>query len=249
MLDLKEPSRVESAAGQQDRQREFEKIEDIPPRYRNHPRFDELSRDPAHKGDRPGKILREAMSALEAEMSGKVKGPVTREKTGYVDFYDGDGYPFDVKTPLSPSKDEDWPFSAYQTADKILEQLAKPHKNKFTDEEQPVAVLLDTTYMKEEDRKELWRELRRMTKENRSVLKRIFEVNVQLDPEQKQKETPKKNHFIPKPRKKAKGNGDILKRAFETGAQQKPEQKPKETPKKGRFTPEQMAILAKGWSR
>ncbi|MBO4644099.1 MAG: hypothetical protein J5716_05785 [Alphaproteobacteria bacterium] len=191
MLDLPEPSRVNSAAGQQDKHRYIKKIEDVPARYREHPRFDELSRDPAHKGDRPEKVLREAMSALEAEMSGKVAGPVTRGDTGYIDFYDGEGYPFDVKTPLSPSPGDNWQFSPYQVADTILDQLKKDHKNKLTGEEQPVAVLLDTTYMKEEDRIEMWRELRKMTKENRGILKRIFEVNVQLDPE------PKKNRLSP----------------------------------------------------
>jgi len=193
MLDLPEPSRVEAAAGQQDRQSELQKIDDIPARYRNHPRFEELSNDPAHHGDKPGKVLREAMSALEAEMSGKVKGPVTRGDTGYIDFYDGEGYPFDVKTPLSPVPGDKWEFSAYQVADTILEQLDKTHKNKFTKKEEPVAVLLDTTYIRQEDRIELWRELRRMTKENRGILKRVFEVNVQLDPEQKNNDKPKKS--------------------------------------------------------
>ncbi|MBR1945750.1 MAG: hypothetical protein IJ846_05635 [Alphaproteobacteria bacterium] len=198
MLDLPEPSRVDEAAGQQDKQAHLQKIEDIPARYRNHPRFEELSQDPAHKGDTPGKVLREAMSALEAEMSGKVKGPVTRGDDGYIDFYDGEGYPFDVKTPLSPVAKDKWEFSPYQVADKVLEQLDQTHKNKFTDEEQPVAVLLDTTYMSQKDRIEMWRELRRMTKENRGILKRIFEVNVKLDPEQKNKEAPNKKALSPK---------------------------------------------------
>ena len=182
MLELPDPSRVDAAAGQQDRQAELRKIDSIPARYRNHPRFEEMTDDPAHHGDKPGKVLREAMSALEAEMSGKVKAPVSRGDTTYIDFYDGEGYPFDVKTPLSPTAGDKWEFNAYGVADTILNQLHKTHPNKFTKEKQPVAVLLDTTYMKPEDLLALRHELRKRTKENRSILKRVFEVNVQLDP-------------------------------------------------------------------
>lgn len=182
MQDLPEPSRVDAAAGQQNRQTELRKVENIPARYRNHPRFEEMTNDPAHHGDKPGKVLREAMSALEAEMSGKVKGPVSRGDTSWIDFYDGDGYPFDIKTPLSPTDGDKWEFNAYGVADTVLEQLGKTHPNKFTKEKQPVAVLLDTTYMKPEDLLALRHELRKKTKENRSILKRVFEVNVRLDP-------------------------------------------------------------------
>lgn len=189
MLDLPEPSRVEAAAGQQERQSELRKVENIPARYRNHPRFEELTDDPAHHGDKTGKVLREAMSALEAEMSGKIKGPVSRGDTSWIDFYDGEGYPFDVKTPLSPTTGDKWEFNAYGVADTILDQLHKTHPNKFTQERQPVAVLLDTTYMKQEDLSALQHELRKKTKENRSILKRVFEVNVQLDPPVKEAES------------------------------------------------------------
>lgn len=181
MKELPEPSRVENAGQQQDRLLEFQTVNDIPARYRNHPRFNELINDPAHSGDYPRKVLCEAMSALEAEMSGKVKGPVTRGDTSYIDFYDGDGYPFDVKTPPSPKPGDKWEFSAYSVADTILEQLDKTHPNKFTKKEDPVAVLLDTTFMTNRDLLELRRELRRRTKEDRSILKRVFEVNVKLD--------------------------------------------------------------------
>ncbi|MBR4127797.1 MAG: hypothetical protein IKR09_09520 [Alphaproteobacteria bacterium] len=193
MLELPDPSRVDAAAGQQDRQAELRKMENIPARYRNHPRFEELTNDPAHQGDKPGKVLREAMSALEAEMSGKVKSPVSRGDTSWIDFYDGEGYPFDVKTPLSPTIGDKWEFNAYGVADTILNQLHKTHPNKFTHEKQPVAVLLDTTYMKPEDLLALRHELRKKTKENRSILKRVFEVNVQLDPPTLDNEKPKAN--------------------------------------------------------
>ena len=148
--------------------------------------------DPAHKGDHPRKVLCEAMSVLEAEMSGKIKGPASRGDTSYIDFYDAEGYPFDVKTPPSPKPGDKWEFNASKVADTILEQLNKTHPNKFTRKEEPVAVLLDTTFMTNNDLTELRRELRRQTKENRSILNRVFEVNVKLDKPRK-KENKNKN--------------------------------------------------------
>ena len=197
MKDLPEPSRVENAGQQQDKLLDFQTINDIPARYRNHPRFNELINDPAHNGDYPRKVLCEAMSALEAELSGKIKGPVTRSDTAYIDFYDGDGYPFDVKTPPSPKPGDKWEFSAYSVADTILEQLDKTHPNKFTKKEEPVAVLLDTTFMTNRDLLELRRELRRRTKEDRSVLKRVFEVNVKLDSAREQTKDSGKKSLSP----------------------------------------------------
>lgn len=181
MEELLPPSRVEAAAGKQSRQAEIRTIEDVPARYRNYPGFDRLTVDAAHGASKTGKIIREAMAAAEADLSGAVKGPVTRPDSPYIDFYDGDGYPFDVKTPLSPVPGDKWEFNPYSNAETILSQLDKDHPNKFTGEKEPVAVLLDTTYMAPEDRDNLWRELRRQTKENRSILKRIYEVNVRLD--------------------------------------------------------------------
>lgn len=182
MQDLYSPSRVENAGEQQDKQSKIRKISDVPARYTSYPGFEDLVMcDPAHYGKAEPKTIREAMSAIEADLKGYVKGPVSRPEDSYIDFYDGDGNPFDVKTPLSPVKGEKWQFSAVQNAETILDQLDITHKNKITGEEQPVAVLLDTTYMSSEDRKSLWHELMKKTKEDRSVLKRIFEVNVQLD--------------------------------------------------------------------
>lgn len=184
MLDLPKPSRVDNAAGLQDRQAGIKTLDDVPARYRNYPDFEALTIDPAHNGNQIGKIIREAMAAAEADLSGILKGPVSRPDSPYIDFYDGEGYPFDVKTPLSPTKNDRWEFNPYQNAETILKQLDKDHNNKFTGKREPVAVLLDTTYMKPEDRQALWHELRKKTKENRAILKRIFEVNVKLDKEQ-----------------------------------------------------------------
>ena len=41
MLDLPEPSRVNAAGGQQNRQAGIKTLDDVPPRYRNYPNFDD----------------------------------------------------------------------------------------------------------------------------------------------------------------------------------------------------------------
>lgn len=179
MKDLMPPSRVENAGDEPEAQASLRTLADVPARYRNYPGFERLAVDPAHE-DRPiPKTIREAMSAVEAELSGAVKGPVTRSDTAYIDFYDGDGYPFDVKTPLSPSGKDKWEFDSAGNAETILAQLDKVHKIKGSTEQAPVAVLLDTTYLSAEDHHALWHQLRKKTKEDRSLLKRIYEVNVE----------------------------------------------------------------------
>ncbi len=197
MLDLPEPSRVNAAGGQQNRQAGIKTLDDVPPRYRNYPNFDDLTNDPAHGGNKIGKVIREAMAAAEADLSGAVKGPVSRSDSPYVDFFDGEGYPFDIKTPLSPTEKDKWAFNPFGNAATILNQLNKTHPNKQTGKNEPVAVLLDTTYMTARDRDDLWRELRKQTKENRSLLKRIFEVNVKLDDTVQKNKTTSKKQFSP----------------------------------------------------
>lgn len=190
MQDLPEPSRVETAGGQQSRQAEIRTLNDVPARYRNYPNFDELTNDPAHHGNKIGKIIREAMAIAEADMSHKIKGPATRSDSPYIDFYDGEGYPFDVKTPLSPKPGDKWEFDPAGNAETILNQLDKDHPNKQTGIKEPVAVLLDTTYMAPQDLVNLQRELRKRTKENRGILKRVFEINVRLDDERTESRAP-----------------------------------------------------------
>lgn len=187
MKEMMPPSRVESAAGKQDLQSSLRALADVPDRYRNYPDFMKLTIDPAHENKPIPKTIREAMSAVEADLSGIIKGPVTRSDSPYIDFFDANGHPYDVKTPLSPTAREKWEFDYVTNAETILKQLDKDHPNKKTGENAPVAVLLDTTYMTPEDHQNLWRELRRQTKEDRSILKRIYEVNVQLDDRQPQR--------------------------------------------------------------
>lgn len=171
---------AENAAGMQEYQSKIRTLDDVPARYRNHPNFGALTSDPAHGGHPEPKVIREAMSAIQAETDGKIKAPVSRPTEGYIDFYDGDGHPIDVKTPLSPTKTDKWEFDAPRNAETILRQLDKDYPNKLTGANEPVRVLLDTTYMTSSDYAALCHELNKRTKEDRSVLNNIVTVNVDL---------------------------------------------------------------------
>ncbi len=172
--------RAGNAAGMQDYQAKIRTLDDVPARYRNLPNFEALTNDPAHGGHPEPKIIREAMSAAQAELDGRLKAPVSRPTEGYIDFYDGEGHPIDVKTPLSPCKTDKWEFDAPRNAETILRQLDKDYPNKLTGENEPVRVLLDTTYMKPADYAALRHELNKRTKEDRSILNNIVEVSVDL---------------------------------------------------------------------
>lgn len=169
-----------NAAGMQEYQSKIRTLDDVPARYRNHPDFAALTNDPAHGGHPEPKVIREALSAIQAEANGALKAPVSRPTEGYIDFYDGDGHPVDVKTPLSPCKADKWEFDAARNAETILRQLDKDYPNKLTGESEPVRVLLDTTYMKPADYAALRHELNKRTKDDRSVLNNIVTVNVDL---------------------------------------------------------------------
>ena len=180
MQDSFRPSRAESAAGMQEYPSKIRTPDDVPARYRNFPNFESLMNDPAHGGHPEPKVIREAMSAAQAVMDGTLKGPVSRPSESYIDFYDGDGHPIDVKTPLSPCKADKWEFDASHNAETILSQLDKDYPNKLTGENEPVRVLLDTTYMKPADYAALRHELNKRTKEDRSILNNVMTVNVDL---------------------------------------------------------------------
>ena len=81
---------------------------------------------------------------------------------------------------MSPTKTDKWEFDAPRNAETILRQLDKDYPNKLTGENEPVRVLLDTTYMTSSDYAALRHELNKRTKEDRSVLNNIVTVNVDL---------------------------------------------------------------------
>lgn len=184
MEELLPASRVEHPAQAQARYASINKPEDAPKRYREHPSFNDLVKDPAHHDKPNGKTVREAMSIIESELSHAVTGPVRRPEADnpYIDFYDGEGHPFDVKTPVSTSYDQNrGPFMPWVVSNSVTSQLAKTCHNALTGEQEPVCVLLDTSYLNQEDYEAMWRQLRMDTKDNPELLARVYEVNVQLD--------------------------------------------------------------------
>lgn len=187
MKDMIPPKRVAAPGEMQEMQKGLRTLDDVPARYRSYPGFDVLAVDPAH-GDRPEpKTVREAVSVVEAVFRGALKPPVTRGDDAYIDFYDGGGHPVDVKTPLSPSKSDKWQFDPQSNAETILKQLDVTHKNKLTGKEEPVTVLLDSTYLSREDHAALWHKLRKLTKSDRSRLNGITEVCARLPQPRKEK--------------------------------------------------------------
>ena len=95
-----------------------------------------------------------------------------------IEFYDGDGVPYDVKTPPSPSPGESWTFNARRVGDSILEQIQKTAPNKVTGKNEPVRVILDSSYMNETDHQALWDYLKANATEDE--LSRIIELNTRL---------------------------------------------------------------------
>ena len=184
MEELLPATRVDGPAEGQEIYSSIRKPEDAPKRYREHPLFDALVKDPAHNDKPNGKTVREAMSIIEAELSHAVVGPVSRpeENNPYIDFYDGEGHPFDVKTPVSSSFVQNrGPFEPWKISHAVLDQLEKHNHNALTGEKELVCVLLDTSYLTKEDYAAMWRQLRMETKDNPGLLERVYEVNVQLD--------------------------------------------------------------------
>ena len=119
----------------------------------------------------------EAMAGLEAERQGLLKPPIERGPRE-IEFYDGEGVPYDVKAPPSPSLGESWPFEAEISGDAILEQIRETAPNKVTGAEQTVRVILDSSYMNEPDHKVLWDYLE--AKATNEELSRIMELNTRL---------------------------------------------------------------------
>lgn len=184
MEELLPASRVDGPAEGQEKYSLINKPEDAPKRYREHPLFDALIKDPAHNNKPNGKTIREAMSIIEAELSHAVTGPVSRPEADnpYIDFYDGEGHPFDVKTPVSSSFVQNrGPFMPWKISASVLGQLDKHSSNALTGEQEQVCVLLDTSYLTKEDYAAMWGQLRADTKDNPELLARVYEVNVQLD--------------------------------------------------------------------
>jgi hypothetical protein len=149
---------------------------DAPKEYQSDPeRLEELSKDPAKGGvpDKYGKSTREAMAGLAAERKKLVKPPVKRGPPE-VDFFDGDGIPWDVKTPISPPAGAKWTFTQAESWNSVVDQLKKKWPNANTGTNQPVRVLLDVSYLNKQDHELLWQQLKKRC--NAEELSRIVEI-------------------------------------------------------------------------
>ena len=120
--------RVAQPGGQPDKYNSFTDNTQVPDKYKNDPRFNDLATDPDQGYQvKPGSRA-EAVAGLEAEAQGLVPGPIKRGPEG-TEFYDAQGRPWDVKAPPSPPSGVKWKFNskkAGQSIKKELSQKAKP---------------------------------------------------------------------------------------------------------------------------
>jgi len=136
-----------------------------------------LAKDPGQPNI-TSKSRQEAMAGLEAESQGVLKGPIERGPT-QIEFYDGDGIPWDVKAPRSPSGSDRWSYRNAQAGDSIINELRKnPVSNKKTNIPEKRRVILDISYMK----KNHYQALKKYLNQNltKDELNRIVEVVVDL---------------------------------------------------------------------
>lgn len=110
----------------------------------------ELSKDPAHGGEYSHRGMIEVLAAIKAYKEGKIKTPITRGPVGQIDFYDGLGIAWDVKTPVSPLSGEHWVFNVDQVGKSILEQINVLYTDISSKRLKYVRVLLDISYLSDE---------------------------------------------------------------------------------------------------
>jgi hypothetical protein len=178
------PSRVSAPGGRADKYRAYSAKELVPDKYRNDPRFDDLSRDPAHQGvnEISAASRGEAMAGLEAESQGLIEGPIERGPKE-IEFYDKNGDPWDVKAPPSAKPGQRDFFDAEVSGNSIKKELTEKGNppgtfpNKYTGLPVKKRIILDSSYMNEKDYDALWKWLN----ENLSGddLKRIVEINTE----------------------------------------------------------------------
>lgn len=154
----------------------------VPAHYRNDPRFRSLATDPAHVGITDAKMRQEAMAGLEAEHQKLVPGPISRGPKE-IEFYDGNGSPWDVKTPPSPTPGAKRLFNVKEVSNSIHKELfgkgtptsTGMFPNAITRVLEPKRIILDSSYMNAADHAALWQELNQTL--TPADLNRIVEVN------------------------------------------------------------------------
>jgi hypothetical protein len=180
--------RVVEPGGQPDKLKTFKDNTQVPDKYKNDPRFNDLATDPDQGFQVKPNTRAEAMAGLEAESQGLVPGPIKRGPTG-TEFYDAQGRPWDVKAPPSPTSKAKWKFKPEQSGGSIKEELSKKatpetappgtFPNETTGQPEPRRVILDSSYMTKADHSALWGWLNKNL--TADELNRIVEVNTQLE--------------------------------------------------------------------
>ncbi len=118
------------------------------------------------------------MAGLEAESQGLLKKPIERGPEG-IEFYDGDGIPYDVKAPPSPPANARWPFNTKDAGNSIIKELRKPdYPNKITGVLEKRKVILDSSYMNKADHKALLDYINKNT--SKEELNRIVEITTDI---------------------------------------------------------------------
>jgi len=169
--------RVDRPGNRMDKLDTWHTNQDVPEWYRDDPRFDDLSRDPAQNNQATEGGRQEAMAGLEAEDQGAITRGITRGPKE-IDFYDGNGLPYDVKTPPSPEPGDVWRFSARKSGDSIFKALRETFARQGTNDQEPVRVILDSTYMTDADHAALWQYLKANAQSGE--LDRIIELVTRL---------------------------------------------------------------------
>ncbi|MCA6364004.1 MAG: hypothetical protein IM638_13270, partial [Bacteroidetes bacterium] len=157
-------------------------LETIPEKYKQESNFEQLAEDPDQGGNISPKTRVEAMTGIEAINIGAITPPITRGPKG-IEFYDGNGNPWDVKAPPSPYNNE-FIFNPKKSGESILNELRNKgtppgyFNNSKTNEPVKRSVILNSTFLNIADHKSLWEWLNvNLTQDE---LQRIVEVKTQL---------------------------------------------------------------------
>ncbi len=166
-------------AGNSTKYADYNSNADVPEKYSSDPRFDDFAADPAHAGAITTKTRIEAMTGLDAESRGLIKGPITRGPAE-IEFFDKDGTPWDVKAPPSSRSDIDFKFVLKDVINSITKELRKKgdpagtFPNSITGKPEPRRILLNTTYLNDSHYKSVKERLNQeLTKDE---LSRIVEI-------------------------------------------------------------------------
>ena len=156
---------------------------DVPPHYKSHTNsagqdFNSLANDPVD-GIVPS-TRQEAMAGIESVNQGMVPGPLTRGPVK-IEFYDGNGSPWDVKTPNGnfPAQIPEGFGNSIksQLRNKPVESPGQfPNSN--TGDLEDIKIIFDNSYISTSQRQEIWNWLNANL--TPAELDKIVEVNIRL---------------------------------------------------------------------